>query len=224
MVIRKLYLSLYVIIIGLIWSIVKRFSNRNIELEDLFQVGCIGFVKAIKNFDFSMNNQLSTYATYMIIGEIKRFLRDNGPIKVSRTLKEIATKIKILQEKSLTEKGIELTLDEISNALNIDKEDIVIALDASVAVDSIDRKISEEDNKTIGDRIASKNDEYEKVLNELTLEKAFKYLDEKEKKIIVFRYFREMTQNQIANLIGISQVQVSRIEKKALEKMKTAYL
>ena len=222
--IKKLCLKLYVKIIGLIWNIVKRFSNRNYELEDLFQIGCIGFVKAIRNFDFSMNNQLSTYATYMIIGEIKRFLRDNGPIKVSRTLKEIAAKVKSLQERSVIKNGNELTLEEISKVLNIDKEDIIMALDASTAIDSIDRRISDEDNKTLGDKIAYENDEYEKVLNEMTLEKAFKRLDEKEKKIIVFRYFREMTQNQIANLIGISQVQVSRIEKKALEKMKIAYL
>ena len=211
-------------IIGLIWNIVKRFSNRNYELEDLFQIGCIGFVKSINNFDFSLNNQLSTYATYMIIGEIKRFLRDNGPIKVSRTLKEIATKVKSLQERSIIESGNELTLEEISKALNIDREDIIMALDASMAIDSIDRRINDEDNKTLGDKIAYENDEYEKVLNEITLEKAFKRLDEKEKKIIVYRYFKEMTQNQIANLIGISQVQVSRIEKKALEKMKIAYL
>ena len=220
MVVKKLYLSLYVKIVGLIWSIVRRFNNRNYELEDLYQIGCIGFIKAIKNFDFTLDNKLSTYATYMVIGEIKRFLRDNGPIKVSRSLKEIATKVKELQENSVREKGIELTIEEISNVLKIEKEDIVIALDASLLIESIDRKIGDEDGQTVGDKLADKRDDYEKVLNEITIEKALEKLDEQEKKIIIFRYYREKTQTQIADILGISQVQVSRIEKRALTKMR----
>lgn len=207
------------IIIGLIWGIVRRFQNRNYELEDLYQIGCIGFIKAVKNFDVTLDNKLSTYATYMIIGEIKRFLRDNGPIKVSRSLKEIASKVKELQATYINEKGIELTLEEISNILNIEKEDIVMALDASLALESIDRKIGDEDSQTIGDKLFDKKDEYEKLINEMTIEDALKKLDEQEKKVIIYRYFREKTQAQVANLLETSQVQISRIEKRALNKM-----
>ena len=206
-------------IVGLVWSIVKRFQHRNYELEDLYQIGCIGLIKAIKNFDVSMENKLSTYATYMIIGEIKRFLRDNGPIKVSRSLKEIATKVKELQESYRREKGIELTIEEISCLLQIEKEDIIVALDASHSVESIDQKMGDEDSQTIGDRLADKNDEYEKVLNEITLTDALNGLEEQERKIMILRYYREKTQTQIAGYLGISQVQVSRIEKRALQKM-----
>ena len=199
----------------------KRFSNRNYELEDLYQIGCIGFIKAIQHFDFTLNNQLSTYATYMVIGEIKRFLRDNGPIKVSRSLKEIAWKVKELQENSMRESGIELSIEEISHILNIEKEDIVLALDASLSVESMDRKVGDEDSQTIADKLADKRDEYERVLNEITLDEALKNLNEQEKKIIIYRYYREMTQTQIANLLGTSQVQISRIEKRALSKMRS---
>lgn len=211
-------------IIGLIWSIVKRFSHRNYEMDDLYQIGCIGFIKAVKNFDISMNNQLSTYATYMIIGEIKRFLRDNGPIKVSRTLKEIAFKVKELQEKSWKEYGKEMSIEEIGKVLSIEKEDIIMALDASQKIESIDRKFNEDDHCTIGERLTSNKDDYEKVLNEMTIEKTLQKLEEKEKKIIIFRYYREMTQLQIADIMGISQVQVSRIEKRALGKMQAVVL
>lgn len=211
------------IIVGLIWNIVKRFSNRNYELEDLYQIGCIGFIKAIKNFDFTMNNQLSTYSTYMVIGEIKRFLRDNGPIKISRTLKEIAYKVKKLQESNLKEKGVELSIEEISDVLKIEKEDIVMALDASTNIDSIDRRIGDEDGQTIADKIANKNDDYEKVLNDITLERALERLDDRERRIIILRYYREMTQMQVASVFGTSQVQISRIEKRALSKMKQIY-
>jgi len=210
---------LFVVIVGLIWSIVRRFHDRNYDLEDLYQIGCIGFIKAVKNFDLTMENKLSTYATYMVIGEIKRFLRDNGPIKVSRTLKEIAAKVKELKESFLREKGIELTIDEISHLLKIEKEDIVIALDASLSIDSMDRQLGDEDGQTIGDKLADSKDEYEMVLNEIMIKEGLERLNEKERKIIIFRYFREMTQTQIANLLGTSQVQVSRMEKRALNKM-----
>ncbi len=203
---------------GLIWSIVRRFSNRNYELEDLFQLGSIGFIKAVKGFDVNFETKLSTYAVPLIIGEIKRFLRDNGPIKVSRSLKELAFKIREFQEKNMREKGVELSLEELSKMLNVDKEDIILSLDATSYVDSIDRSIGEDDY-TIADKIASDKDEYETVVNEITLNKAMNILDEKEKKIIFYRYFRDMTQKSIAKLFGTSQVQISRIEKRALKKM-----
>lgn len=197
----------------------QRFRHRNWELDDLYQIGCIGFLKAVQHFDESKNCQLSTYATYMIIGEIKRFLRDNGPIKVSRSLKEIAMKVRELQESSMREKGVELTIDEMSTLLQIEKEDIVLALDASMALESMDRKIGEEEHQTVGDRIASQQDDYEALLNEMTIQELLGKLEEQEKKIIILRYYREMKQTDIARSLGISQVQVSRVEKRALQKM-----
>lgn len=148
-----------------------------------------------------MNNQLSTYATYMVIGEIKRFLRDNGPIKVSRTLKEIASKVKETKESYIKERGMELSIDEISKLLNIDKEDIVMALDASLSLESIDKKIGDEDSCTIGERIPDRNDDYEKIINVITINKAMDNLEEQEKKIIIYRFYRELTQKKIAELI-----------------------
>ena len=201
----------------MIWSIVKRFNNRNCELEDLYQLGTIGFIKAVKRFDTSFETKLSTYAVPMIIGEIKRFLRDNGPIKVSRSLKEIAMKVKEVQE-SNDKKGNELSIENISEILKIDKEDIVMALDANSFVDSLDRKIGEDDY-TIGDKIANKQDEYEMVINDITLKKEIQALSPKEQKIITYRYYRGMTQMQVAELFETSQVQISRIEKKVLKKM-----
>lgn len=205
--------------VGLIWSIVRRFGNRNYELEDLFQIGSIGFIKAVKRFDISFETKLSTYAVPMIIGEIKRFLRDNGPIKVSRSLKELAMKVREIQEKSEKECGKDLSMEEIGEALNVDKEDIVLALEATSYIESIDKSIGDDDGYTIGDKISSASDEYEKVVNVITLNKLMNVLDEKEKKVIFFRYYREMTQSQIADFLGTSQVQISRIEKRALQKM-----
>ncbi len=183
----------------------------------MYQLGTIGFIKAVKRFDTSFETKLSTYAVPMIIGEIKRFLRDNGPIKVSRSLKEIAMKVKEVQE-SNDKKGNELSIENISEILKIDKEDIVMALDANSFVDSLDRKIGEDDY-TIGDKIANKQDEYEMVINDITLKKEIQALSPKEQKIITYRYYRGMTQMQVAELFETSQVQISRIEKKVLKKM-----
>lgn len=203
----------------LIWSIVRRFSNRNYELEDLYELGCIGFIKAIKRFDLNYETQLSTYAVPMIIGEIKRFLRDNGPIKVSRQLKETATKVRELHEKIFRETGEDLTIEKMSEILSISKEEIVLAIEATSYVDSIDRKLSQDDDATIGDVISDSSNEYEKIVNNIALEQAISILDEIEKKVITFRYFKEMTQTQIAKILNTSQVQISRIEKRALKKM-----
>lgn len=204
--------------VGLIWSVVRRFNNRNYELEDLFQIGCIGFIKAVKSFDTSFETQFSTYAVPMIIGEIKRFLRDNGIVKVSRSLKELATKVRNTQEKIENEEGRDISIEEIGEILKVDKEDIVLALEATSYVESIDKKIGDDDF-TLADKLSNNKDEYESVINSMTIDKALKVLDEKEKKVIFFRYYREMTQNQIAELLNTSQVQVSRIEKRALKKM-----
>ncbi len=205
--------------IGLVWNIVKRFNNRGYELEDLFQIGCIGFVKAVQRFNTDYETKLSTYAVPMIIGEIKRFIRDNGPVKVSRSLKELACKVRQLQDDEEKNGREELSIEELSNKLNVSKEDIVIALDSTSYVESLDRKIYD-DETTIGERVIYEDNEYKDLLNKITIEKMLEMLNEKEKRVILYRYFKEKTQTEISNILGISQVQVSRIEKKALEKMR----
>lgn len=205
--------------VGLIWSIVRRFNNRNYELEDLFQIGSIGFIKAVKGFDEKYGTQFSTYAVPMIIGEIKRFLRDTGPIKVSRSLKELATKVREITEKYEREEGKDLSIDEISEMLKVDKEEIIMAIDATSYIESIDRNIGDDDDFTIGDKLSDGKDEYEKLVNELSIRGALDVLNEEERKIIFCRYYREMTQSMIAMRLGTSQVQISRIEKRALKKM-----
>ena len=204
--------------VGLVWSVVKRFSNRGYELEDLFQIGCIGFVKAVKKFDTSFDTQLSTYAVSMIIGEIRRFLRDDGMIKISRSLKEIAAKVKEIKSQTQFEN---LTIDEIAKMLNLSKEEILMSLDATSLVDSLDKKIGDDaDSITVGERIKDNVNDYDILLNKMTVNSLLDGLDEKEKNVIICRYYKDMTQGSIAKLYKTSQVQISRIEKKALLKMR----
>ena len=211
--------------VGLVWNVVKRFLNRGYEKEDLFQIGSLGFIKAIKRFNIEYENKLSTYAVTMIIGEIKRFLRDDGMVKVSRNLKETATKVREMQEYNLKQFGVELSIEEISKNLNISKEDIVLALDATSHVDSLDKTITgEKDDDTAYEKIAKEENEYDKLIDKMTINKALEILDENERKVIIYRYYKEMTQSQIAKMIGTSQVQVSRIEKRALLKMQEKVL
>lgn len=206
--------------VGLVWNVVKRFANRGYELDDLFQIGSIGLVKAIKRFDVNYETQLSTYAVSMIIGEIRRFLRDDGMIKVSRSLKETAAKVREIQR---SEPDKDFTLEELSEKLGLEKNDIVMALDATNAVESLDKPIGDDkDSKTIGEGIAYNKNEYDELLDKITLSNMLDCLDEKEKKVIIYRYYREMTQSKVAEIYGTSQVQVSRIEKKALAKMRCA--
>ncbi len=206
--------------VGLVWNVVKRFYNRGYDKEDLFQIGCLGFIKAIKRFNLEFENKLSTYAVTMIIGEIKRFLRDDGMVKVSRSLKENATKIKELQETSIKKFGLELGIDEIAERLEMSVEDVVLALEATAYVDSLDKTITgEKDDDTVGEKIVKEENDYDKLINKMTIEAVLKILNDEEKKVIIYRYYREMTQAQVARIIGTSQVQVSRIEKKALSKM-----
>ena len=204
--------------VGLVWSVVKRFSNRGYELEDLFQIGCIGFVKAVKKFDTSFDTQLSTYAVSMIIGEIRGFLRDDGMIKISRSLKEIAAKVKEIKSQTQFEN---LTIDEIAKMLNLSKEEILMSLDATSLVDSLDKKIGDDaDSITGGERIKDNANDYDILLNKMTVNSLLDGLDEKEKNVIICRYYKDMTQGSIAKLYKTSQVQISRIEKKALLKMR----
>lgn len=204
--------------VGLVWSIVRRFKNRGVELEDLFQIGSIGLIKAIDKFDTEYDVKFSTYAVPMIMGEIKRYLRDNGMVKVSRSIKELSFKVyhaKEAMEKSL---GREPTLVEIAEELGVLPEDVVTAVDAAAEVESLSKIIYQGEGHDIAliDKLEEKKDQNEELLNQMVIEKAMEYLDEKEKMLLNMRYFQEKTQSAIAKELGMTQVQVSRMEKRIL--------
>lgn len=205
---------------GLIWSIVKRFGNRGYELEDLYQIGSIGFIKSIKRFDTNLEVKLSTYAVPYILGEIKRFIRDDGPIKVSRSIKELVVKISELQKEYIAKKGKDISINTIAKELNVSKEEIAMALDSVRPVESIYESQNSEDDTYMIDRIIQEKDETELLINKMTVKEMIKGLKEDEREIILLRYYKEKTQMQVAKILGISQVQVSRIEKKILGMMK----
>ena len=205
---------------NLIWSIVTRFKDRGYEMEDLYQIGCIGFIKSIKRFDTNYEVKLSTYAVPYILGEIKRFIRDDGPVKVSRSIKELSYKIKLIQNEYITKKGRDIQIEELAKLLKVSKEDIVIAMDSNNTVESIDRKVNDSDDLTIMDKLKSNVDQEKDIVNKITIKTLIEGLDEKSKKIIMLRYYRGKTQSQVAELLGVTQVQVSRLEKKILSSMK----
>ena len=208
---------------GLIWNIAKRFLGRGYEKEELYQIACIGYIKAIRRFDASFEVKLSTYAVPYILGEIKKFLRDDGPIKVSRSLKELNTKINEMQNE-YTKLGKELSLEEVSKVLKVPKEEIVLAIESSKQVESIENStcINNKSNKELSliDTISTNKDEANIITNKIVVQKLINKLDEREKKIILLRFFKDKTQSDVAKILGISQVQVSRIEKKILEGMR----
>ena len=208
---------------GLIWSIVKRFMNRGYEAEDLYQIGCIGFMKSIKRFDTTFEVKLSTYSVPYILGEIKRFIRDDGPIKVSRSIKELNTKINELKRQYLLN-GKEITLEQICKELKIQKEDAIIAMESTNAVESMDATANAEnkDGKqmTIFDKLSTGKNEEELITNKMVVNQLLNELKDRDKEIILLRFFKEKTQTEVANILGISQVQVSRIERKILNEMK----
>ncbi|OON96258.1 MAG: RNA polymerase sigma-F factor [Epulopiscium sp. Nele67-Bin005] len=208
--------------IGLVWSIVKRFSNRGYELDDLFQIGSIGLIKSIEKFDSSFNVKFSTYAVPMIVGEIKRFLRDDGMIKVSRSLKEIAYKAKLIKEELIIELDREPTISEIAAGLDMPVEEIAIALEANTEIESLSAVIHQGDGKpiTLEDKLDQSPKEQANMIDNILLSQLIDNLDNVEKDIITYRYFEDRTQTEIANTLGISQVQVSRIEKRILKKMR----
>ena len=207
---------------GLIWNIVKRFVGRGYELEDLYQIGSIGLIKAIKRFDVSLDVQLSTYAVPYIMGEIKRFIRDDGIIKVSRQTKELSIKIKHIQKEYLDKVGEEISITKISEILNISKEEVAAAIESNNTVDSIySVEGSSEDERMLMEKIADNKDEYNTLVNRITINELIDNLDEREKKVVLLRYYKEQTQAQVGKILGITQVQVSRIEKRLLEKMRT---
>lgn len=216
---------------GLVYSVSRRFLGRGCELEDINQIGTIGLIKAIDKFDDSFDVRFSTYAVPMIAGEIKRFLRDDGMLKVSRSLKENGYRIRKASEELVSKNGREATVEELAAATELSVEDVVMALDANTEVESIYRtvyqgdgseiylvdKITAADNASLHEGGASQQD---KILDTIMLRQLLDELDETERRLIALRYFKEKTQSAVAEELGISQVQVSRLEKKILQKLR----
>lgn len=207
---------------GLIWNIVKRFNGRGYETEDLYQIGCMGFIKAMKRFDTNFEVQVSTYAVPYILGEIKRFIRDDGMVKVSRSTKELAIKILELQKEYRNKTGDEITIMQLEDILKIPKEEITYALDCLKPVSSIYEETNNgsEDNRSMIDKISSQKDETNHLIDQLALKQLIEKLDTREREIIMLRFYKDKTQSEVAKVLGITQVQVSRLEKKILSSMK----
>jgi len=203
--------------IRLVWSVVQRFLNRGYEADDLFQIGCIGLLKAVDKFDLRFDVKFSTYAVPMIIGEIKRFLRDDGSVKVSRSMKELANRIRTVRDELTKEYGRQPTVSDIAEALSITPEEVVLAQEALRSPASIHETVFENDSDPIllMDQIA--DDSHEKWFDRMALREAIERLSEREQLIVYLRYFRDQTQSEVAERLGISQVQVSRLEKKILQ-------
>jgi RNA polymerase sporulation-specific sigma factor len=204
----------------LVWSVVQRFLNRGYEPDDLYQIGCIGLLKSVDKFDLSFDVKFSTYAVPMIIGEIQRFIRDDGSVKVSRSLKEMANKIRRAKEELSKTYGRVPTVNEIAEHLEITPEDVVLAQEASRNPTSIHETVYENDGDpiTLLDQIADKDEA--KWFDKIALKEAITELDERERLIVYLRYYKDQTQSEVASRLGISQVQVSRLEKKILKQMK----
>ena len=216
---------------GLVYSVSRRFIGRGCELEDINQIGTIGLIKAIDKFDDSFDVRFSTYAVPMIAGEIKRFLRDDGMLKVSRSIKENGYRIKRASDELVSKNGREATVEELAAATELSVEDVVMALDANTDVESIYRTVYQGDGSeiylvdkiTMADNASASEGslpQQEKMLDLIMLRQLLEELDETERKLISLRYFKEMTQSAVAAELGISQVQVSRLEKKILQKLR----
>lgn len=207
---------------GLVWSVVKKFTNRGYEPEDLFQIGAIGLLKCVQKFDLNYDVKFSTYAVPMIVGEIKRFLRDDGLIKISRPIKEIAQKSKYAKEEYHIKYGKEPTINQLATFMEIELEDLILGLEAAKEVESLHATIYQGDGSPIYliDKLARSENEENATVDLLALKDTIKKLKPKEREIIQLRYFEEKTQTEIAKQVGVSQVQVSRIEKKALENIR----
>lgn len=207
--------------IRLVWSVVQRFLNRGYEADDLFQIGCIGLLKSIDKFDLSYDVKFSTYAVPMIIGEIQRFLRDDGTVKVSRSLKESANRIRRTKDELSKKLGRQPKLSEIADELGISPEEVVFAQEALRTPTSIYETVYENDGDpiTLMDQIADEQDH--KWFDNFALKEAIIGLTDRERLIVYLRYFRDQTQSEVAERLGISQVQVSRLEKKILKQIKS---
>lgn len=206
---------------GLIWSIVRRFGGRGYEMDDLFQIGCIGMLKAIDKFDMSYEVKFSTYAVPVILGEIKRFIRDDGMVKVSRGIKENGWRIKNAEADLVNILGREPTIEEIAKQVELTIEEVVLTMEANREVESINRVVYENEGSEvcIGDQVAEAQDGDE-LVNRIVLKKLLEELEDKEKIIIQMRYFMDKTQAQVAENLGVSQVQISRLEKKILLRLR----
>lgn len=210
---------------GLVYNIAKRFVGRGHDIEDLNQIGAMGLIKSIKKFDISYNVQLSTYSVPFIMGEIKRYVRDDGNVKVSRSIKELAGKINQIQREYQIKNGQEIKIEKIAEILKVSKEDIALAIDANSAnlVTSINEPIFSEGSgkeTCIADMIPDNKNEEQEITNKLTIDKLIQELNEQERKIVILRYYKGKTQTEVAKKLGISQVQVSRLEKRILHSMK----
>ena len=207
---------------GLVWCVVKRFLHRGAEAEDLFQIGNIGLLKAIDKFDLSYEVKFSTYAVPMISGEIKRFLRDDGMIKVSRSLKELAYKSCACRERLQEAWGREPTITEIASELKVETEELLMAMDASSEIESLHKPIYQKEGQELRlmDKLPEQEEQEDRILDHLLLQELLTYLDKEERRLIYLRYFANQTQSQVGKELGISQVQVSRMEKKILKNLR----
>ncbi len=207
---------------GLVWSIVRRFTGRGYEPEDLFQIGAIGLIKAIDKFDTSFDVKFSTYAVPMIAGEIKRFLRDDGMIKVSRSLKELGIRVRGVRETLTGSMGREPTIEEIAKALGASREEVAASLEAGTEVESLYRPLGagDEEGACLMDRLEEDESQQEKLIDRMVLKDLLSGLEKEERDIILRRYYLGQTQTKIAADLGISQVQVSRLEKRILKNMR----
>ena len=209
----------------LVLSVIKRFYGRGENLDDLFQIGCIGLIKAMDNFDLDLNVQFSTYAVPMIAGEIRRYLRDNNSIRVSRSIRDLAYRVLSAKEKLIKQNEKEPTIEEIAKELNVPKEDIIISMDAIQEPISLQEPVygDNTDNIYVMDQISDKKNTDEHWTDSLTISSAIQKLNDKEKMIINKRFFEGRTQMEVADEIGISQAQVSRLEKNAIDHIKRIY-
>lgn len=203
---------------GLIWSVARRFFGRGVDSDDLYQLGCVGFLKAIAGYDESYGTQFSTYAVPKISGEIRRFLRDDGSVKVSRSLKERANRIRSARTGLEQRLGREPTLSELSAETGLTPEDIAVAETAAGPAESLQREAGE-DGFTL-EHLLSGEDETERVLERVSLREAIDRLPERERRVISLRYFHDMTQEAAARVLGVSQVQVSRLERRAISALR----
>lgn len=199
---------------GLVWAVARRFLGRGTEVDDLYQLGCLGFLKAVEGFDLEYGTQFSTYAVPKIAGEIRRFLRDDGAVKVSRSLKEQASAIRTARSHLTAALGREPTIQEISRQTDLSPEEIAMAETATAATESIQQQCGEEGFSL--ENILTDTESEETMVEKIALRQAIDALPQREKKIIQLRYFHGLTQQRVATVMGVSQVQVSRVEKKAL--------
>ena len=209
----------------LVLSVIQRFNGRGENVDDLFQVGCIGLIKAIDNFDLTLNVQFSTYAVPMIIGEIRRYLRDNNPIRVSRSIRDLAYKTLQLKESKIKETSKEPTIDELAKELGVSREEIVMSLDAIQDPISLQEPVYNDgaDSIYVMDQVSDKKNTDELWANNITISQAMQKLNDREQKIVIKRFFNGRTQIEVAEELGISQAQVSRLEKSAIKHIRRLY-